>query len=167
MLARWRQDHPNVRLIVHELCDHETFTELVARRIDVALVPSFAPWPQIVMEPLYRERMVAAVPHDHKLASRDTLKWTDLHGETIYVQEWSQSHAMREFYASMMGMGLPLQSLPASRPSSAWSQPVFASHWRSRARQKSASRESCSGISTRLTHVSNFRWHGRLDPSAP
>src|SRR5262249_9736998 len=98
-----------------ELSDHEIFTELVARRIDVALVPRFAPWPQIVMEPLYRERMVAAVPRDHKLASRDRLKWTDLHGETIYVQEWSQSHAMREFYASMMGIGLPLQSLPAGK----------------------------------------------------
>jgi len=39
MLARWRRDHPDVRLIVHELPDLELFTELVARRIDVALIP--------------------------------------------------------------------------------------------------------------------------------
>jgi DNA-binding transcriptional LysR family regulator len=110
MLGRWRQDHPDVRLIVHEI-----FTELVARRIDVALIPSFAPWPQIVMEPLYRERMVAAVPQDHALASRDILKWTDFHGETIYVQDWAQSHAMREFYASMMGAGMPLHPISASK----------------------------------------------------
>jgi DNA-binding transcriptional LysR family regulator len=115
MLARWHEEHPDVRLIIHELSDHEIFTELVARRIDVALVPSFAPWPQIVMEPLYRERMVAAVPKDHALAGRDTLRWTDLHHETIFVQEWAQSHAMREFYASMMGVGLPLQSVPAGK----------------------------------------------------
>jgi DNA-binding transcriptional LysR family regulator len=115
MLARWRQDHPDVRLIVHELPDLELFTELVARRIDVALIPSFAPWPQIVMEPLYRERMVAAVPQDHALASRDLLKWTDFHGETIYVQDWAQSHAMREFYASMMGVGMPLHPISASK----------------------------------------------------
>ena len=115
MLGRWRQDHPDVRLIVHELPDLEIFTELVARRIDVALIPSFAPWPQIVMEPLYRERMVAAVPQDHALASRDVLKWTDFHGETIYVQDWAQSHAMREFYASMMGAGMPLHPMSASK----------------------------------------------------
>jgi DNA-binding transcriptional LysR family regulator len=115
MLASWRTEHPNVRLIIHELSDHEIFTELVARRVDVALVPSFAPWPQIVMEPLYRERMVAAVPQDHALAGRDTLRWADLHRETIFVQEWAQSHAMREFYASMMGVGLPLQSVPAGK----------------------------------------------------
>ena len=115
MLARWRQDHPDVRLIVHELPDLELFSELVARRIDVALIPSFAPWPQIVMEPLYHERMVAAVPQDPTLAGRDMLKWTDFYGETIYVQDWTQSHAMREFYASMMGVGMPLHPISASK----------------------------------------------------
>jgi DNA-binding transcriptional LysR family regulator len=115
MLARWRADFPAVRLVTHELSDREIFAELVARRIDVALVPSFTPWPKIVMEPLYRERMVAAVPQDHPLATRRSLKWTDLHGETIFVQEWAQSHAMREFYASMMGIGLPLESVPAGK----------------------------------------------------
>ncbi|MEX2691883.1 LysR family transcriptional regulator [Rhizobium mongolense] len=115
MLANWRRDHPGVRFVVYELSDREIFTELVARRIDVALVPSFAPWPQIVMEPLYRERMVAAVPQDHPLASRPNLKWSDFHGEKIFVQEWAQSHAMREFYASMLGIGLPLESIPAGK----------------------------------------------------
>ena len=115
MLAQSRKDHPGVRFIVHKLSDHDLLVDLVARRIDVALAPSFAPWPQIVMEPLYRERMVAAVPQDNALARRDTLKWTDLHRETVFVQEWAQSHAMREFYASMMGIGLPLQSVPAGK----------------------------------------------------
>jgi len=113
MLARWRNDHPNVCLVIHELPDHEIFTELVARRIDVALVPSFTPWPQIVMEPLYRERMVAALPQDHPLAGRTALQWSDLQRETVLVQGWAQSHAMREFFASMMGPGLPLRSIPA------------------------------------------------------
>src|SRR6266702_4324528 len=82
MLARWRRDHPDVRLIIHELSDHDIYAELTARRIDVALVPSFAPWPRIVMEPLYRERMVAA---------------------------------MREFYASMIGIGVPFQAQPSGK----------------------------------------------------
>jgi len=113
MLGRWRRDHPNVRLIIHELSDHDIYAELAARRIDVALPPSFAPWPRIVMEPLYRERMVAAVPKEHALAKRDFLRWSDLHDETIYVQEWPQSHAMREFYASVIGIGVLFQAQPA------------------------------------------------------
>lgn len=115
MLARWRRDHESVQLIVHELPDHDLLSQLVARRLDVALVPSFAPWPQVVMEPLYTERMVAAVPEEHRLADRSSLKWSDLQGEVIFVQEWAQSHAMREFYASMLGIGLPLQSVPAGK----------------------------------------------------
>jgi DNA-binding transcriptional LysR family regulator len=115
MLAHWRRSHPNVRLIIHELSDHDIYAELIARRIDVALVPSFAPWPRIVMEPLYRERMVAAVPEEHALATRDRLRWADLRAETIYVQEWAQSHAMREFYASMIGIGVPFQAQPAGK----------------------------------------------------
>lgn len=115
MLARWRRDHPNVRLIIHELSDHDIYAELAARRIDVALVPSFAPWPRIVMEPLYRERMVAAVPEEHALAGREILRWSDLRAETIYVQEWPQSHAMREFYASMIGIGVPFQAQPSGK----------------------------------------------------
>ncbi len=115
MLARWRTEYPDVRLITHELSDHEIFADLVARRIDVALVPSFTPWPQIVMEPLYRERMVAAIPQDHALARRHALKWDDLHREKVFVQDWVNSHAMREFYASMIGIGLPLESVPAGK----------------------------------------------------
>ncbi len=115
MFARWRREYPNVRLTVHELSDYDIQTELIARRIDVALVPSFAPWPRVVMAPLYCERMVAAVPETHRLAARDRLRWADLRDETIYVQEWPQSHAMREFYASMMGIGLPLQAQPAGK----------------------------------------------------
>lgn len=115
MLAQWRRDHVDVQLIVYELPDHDILAELVARRLDVALVPSFAPWPQIVMEPLYSEPMVAALPEDHPLANRANLRWSDIQRETIFVQEWTQSHAMREFYASMIGIGLPLKSVPAGK----------------------------------------------------
>lgn len=115
MLARWREGHSAVRLVVHELPDLELFSELVARRIDVALIPSYAPWPRVVMEPLYSERMVAAVPQEHALAQRASLRWSDLLGENIYVQDWAQSHAMREFYAKMMGPGMPLNPVPAGK----------------------------------------------------
>lgn len=117
MLARWRKDHPVVRLIIHELSDHDIFAELTARRIDVAIVPSFVPWPRIVLEPLYREPMVAALPDEHPLAQRESLKWPDLHTETIFVQDWPHSHAMREYYASMIGIGVPFHAQPASKQS--------------------------------------------------
>src|SRR5258705_10698485 len=154
MLARWRRDHPDVRLIVHELPDLELFTELVARRIDVALIPSFAPWPQIVMEPLYRERMIAAVPQDHALAGRDALKWADFHSEAIYVQDWAQSHAMREFYASMMGVGMPLQPISASK------QTVFslvAAGFGITLAQQSQAEASFPGVAFRKVDETNAR----------
>jgi DNA-binding transcriptional LysR family regulator len=84
MLGRWRQDHPDVRLIVHELPDLEVFTELVARRIDVALIPSFAPWPQIVME----QRGIspfAKLSLSHLLVSRSALSVTPYRLRTMWV----------------------------------------------------------------------------------
>jgi len=154
MLARWRRDFPDVRLIVLELPDLELFAELVARRIDVALIPSFAPWPQIVMEPLYRERMVAAVPQGHVLAGRDALTWSDFYGETIYVQDWAQSHAMREFYASMMGAGMPLHPISASK------QTVFslvASGFGVTLAQKSQAEASFPGVTFKTIDETNAR----------
>jgi hypothetical protein len=59
--------------------------------------------------------MVAAVPKEYVLATRDVLRWPDLRDEIIYVQEWPQSHAMREFYASMIGIGVPFQAQPAGK----------------------------------------------------
>src|SRR5205807_8982737 len=66
---------------------------------------------------LFHERLFAAMAADHGLAAGESVNWADLHGDPILVQEWDSSHATREFYASLLGIGLPLRSHPASKQS--------------------------------------------------
>lgn len=61
--------------------------------------------------------MFAALPEGHVLAAKSAIRWSDLRKETILVQEWDGSHATREFYASLIGIGIAFRSHPASEQS--------------------------------------------------
>jgi DNA-binding transcriptional LysR family regulator len=117
LLVSWRTRHPGVVLILHELNDSEIFTALVERALDAALVTSHTIKPGAAAVPLYRERLVAALPVMHGLASRDTLTWDQLRTETLLTQGWDGSHAARDFYASFLGNGVRFSPHPAGKQS--------------------------------------------------
>jgi len=85
--------------------------------LDVAFFAAYGPYPNLATAQLIREQIFAALPQDHHLAAQDTICWRDLRDEAILVQDWEDSHATREFYASLIGIGLPLRSHPASKQS--------------------------------------------------
>lgn len=117
LLASWRTRHPGVVLTLHELNDNEIFTALVERTLDAAIVTSHALRPGAAAVPLYRERMVAALPAMHRLASGDSLTWDQLRTETFLTQGWDGSHAARHFYASFLGEGVRFSPHPAGKQS--------------------------------------------------
>ncbi|MGE3743859.1 MAG: LysR family transcriptional regulator [Geminicoccaceae bacterium] len=117
LLASWRTRHPGVALTLHELNDNEIFTALVERALDVALVTSHTLRPGAATVPLNRERMVAALPVMHGLASCDSLTWDQLRTETFLTQGWDGSHAARQFYASFLGEGVRFSPHPAGKQS--------------------------------------------------
>jgi DNA-binding transcriptional LysR family regulator len=117
LLANWRTRHPGVVLTLHELNDNEIFTALVERALDVALVTTHTVRPGATTAPLFRERVVAALPVMHGLASRDSLSWDQLRAETFLTQEWDASHAARDFYASFLGKGISFFPHSASKQS--------------------------------------------------
>jgi DNA-binding transcriptional LysR family regulator len=117
LLASWRTTHPGVALTLHELNDSEIFTALVERALDAALVTSNTLRSGTTTVPLYRERVVAALPAMHGLASRDSLTWDLLRTETFLTQGWEGSHAAREFYASFLGDGARFSPHPAGKQS--------------------------------------------------
>jgi DNA-binding transcriptional LysR family regulator len=117
LLARWHSDHPRVALTLYEMSDHDLYTAIEARRLDVALLAGYGAWPNVVTEPLYCERLFAALPIDHPLSDRETVDWSALRNETVLVQDWADSHATREFYASLLGIGVPFHPHPAGKQS--------------------------------------------------
>ena len=115
LLAGWRQRHPEVVLSIAEMNEWEIQRAVRERRIDVALMTSHTLWPDAVTAPLYRERIVAAIPCEHPLAEYEAVNWKSLRRETFLVQGWANSHSAREFYASFMGCGVRFESHAGSK----------------------------------------------------
>jgi DNA-binding transcriptional LysR family regulator len=115
LLYGWREMHPGVVLTIAEMNEGEIQSSVRERRIDVALMTSHTLWPDAVTAPLYRERLVAAIPCEHPLSEQEALDWASLRKETLLVQGWDNSQSAREFYASFMGSGVRFHIHAASK----------------------------------------------------
>jgi DNA-binding transcriptional LysR family regulator len=115
LLLGWRERHPEVVLTISELNEWEIQAAVRERRIDVALMTTHTLWPDAATLPLYRERLIAAIPCGHPLLERESLDWESLRKETFLVQGWDNSQSAREFYASCMGCGVRFHSHAASK----------------------------------------------------
>jgi DNA-binding transcriptional LysR family regulator len=117
MLASWRKQFPEVGLSMSELNERDILTGLEERRLDVALMTQHTLWPRAAWEPMYRERLLVALPRDHVLARRRTISWDLLREETLLVQGWDESQSARELYASFLGSGAHYIAHAASKQS--------------------------------------------------
>ena len=117
LLADWRLRHPGVALTVHELNDNQIAEALADRTLDAAFVTTHAPRRGANTVPIYREPLVVALPEGHGLASYDSLMWDLLRGQTLLTQGRDDSHAARDFYASLLGDDVQFSSHPASKQS--------------------------------------------------
>ena len=117
LLSTWRCNHPNVLLTVFEMNDRDLAAALEERRVDVALMMSHAVWPRAASVPLYRDRLLAALPVGHPVAEEPSVTWDALREEIILVQGWEESQVARELYASFLGSGVRFHAHAASKQS--------------------------------------------------
>lgn len=117
LLSSWHERSPQVEFELHEMNERDILTALEERRLDVAFMTEHTLWPHAVAEPIYRERLLAALPTGHPLAARKTLNWDLLRDETFLVQGWDESQTAREFFASLLGSGVRFQTHAASKQS--------------------------------------------------
>jgi len=109
LLIGWRRAYPDVALTVTEGNEREMALAITERHLDVALIGGPTVWPSVSVLPLYRERLLAALPADHALTSDSSLHWAELSQETILVEGWDDNQAPREFYAWLLGNGCDFQ----------------------------------------------------------
>jgi DNA-binding transcriptional LysR family regulator len=117
LLSIWRERHPNVVITVSETNDRDLSAALEERRLDVALMVGHAVWPHAASVPLYRDRLLAALPAGHPLVGLPTVDWDALRNEVFLVQGWDESQVARELYASFLGSGVRFHSHAASKQS--------------------------------------------------
>jgi DNA-binding transcriptional LysR family regulator len=117
LFAAWRERYPNVELIVHEMNERDILMAIEERRLDLALMTKHTLWPRAAGTPIYRERILVALPKGHALARQKRLSWEDLREEVFLVQGWEESQSAREYYASFMGSGVRFGTHSASKQS--------------------------------------------------
>jgi DNA-binding transcriptional LysR family regulator len=79
-LRRFHDRYPGVRLVLEEGGSRDLVAKLAQGALDLALIilPLHTDDPALQTFPVLREPLVAAVPHDHPLAERPTLRISDL-----------------------------------------------------------------------------------------
>jgi DNA-binding transcriptional LysR family regulator len=117
LLRAWRKEYPNVDLTFFESNEHEIMTAITERRLDAAFMTRHTLWSGWEAVPIWRERLLVALPTHHPKAVRRSLKWDLLRNETFLVQGWDDSQTAREFFASFLGSGVKYKSHSVSKDS--------------------------------------------------
>jgi DNA-binding transcriptional LysR family regulator len=84
-LMSWHETHPDVDVECVEADRSILLAGLDTGEIDAAILMGTASHNGFRCEPLWSERMLAALPASHRLASRDVVHWTDLRAERFML----------------------------------------------------------------------------------
>jgi len=85
-LPRFRAQHPDVRLTLHEVDTAPAVRHLDDRRLDLALIRLDRAQPGLRVQPLLRDPLVAALPTAHRLARRKVVPLRELGSQSwIFV----------------------------------------------------------------------------------
>ena len=84
-LMSWRDAHPDVEVECVEADRSVLLAGLDTGEIDIAILMGAAGHDGFRCEPLWSERILAALPVSHPLADRDLVHWTDLRGERFLL----------------------------------------------------------------------------------
>jgi LysR family hydrogen peroxide-inducible transcriptional activator len=125
--------HPGLRLLLREEMTPQILEHLADGKLDAGLLALPVADEALRVEPLFYEPFFAALPHDHALAARSTLKVADIMNEKLLLLD--EGHCLRdqaldvcgtgssgreevratslETLRQMVGMGLGLTLLPA------------------------------------------------------
>ena len=117
LLKTWRSQNPDVEVSIYEMHERNIFSAIQDRRLDLAFMTKHTLWPRAVAIPIYRARLLTALPNEHRLARRKSLSWGMLKDETFLVQGWDDSQTDREYYTSFMGSGIRFSTHSASKQS--------------------------------------------------
>ncbi len=92
--SRIRRKLPRIELLLYEYQTGPMLDHLQAGDIDLGILALPVPADGLVERTLFDEPFVVALPEQHPLASRKSLKATDLNGETLLLLE--DGHCLRD-----------------------------------------------------------------------
>jgi DNA-binding transcriptional LysR family regulator len=95
-LIDFRQRFPEIDLAMVENSRSRLLTALRHGGIDIAIATGDPPVLEGNAIPLWSERIMVILPHDHPLAVRDIVFWTDLRNETVLLSQYDQGRDLED-----------------------------------------------------------------------
>ncbi len=95
LMPRLRQALPDAHVEVHEDFRSYLIEQILAGKLDAAVITMPPDTPNLEIEPLFSEPLLAVVPHGHRLAGKANLYSTDLEGERLVLLGDSSSLALQ------------------------------------------------------------------------
>lgn len=83
LMSAFRNDYPQVQLRLVDSLVEQVMNRVFAGEVDFGLGPERAPNSDIEAVQLFELPFMAALPPHHRLASKRTLRWTDLAGDPL------------------------------------------------------------------------------------
>lgn len=86
LIARYRENHPDIKVEITESTARDALSQLRADRIDVAFVAGTADPPDCHSRRIWTEPLFVGLPKNHSLSGRGGVTWTELADETFLVR---------------------------------------------------------------------------------
>lgn len=115
LIQKFAESYASVQMSFVEGDQSEHVAAIRQRQLDIAFVTGTLEWPDCDTEYLWSERVFAALPEHHYLASLDELEWQDLAGEQFIVSEVAPGQEIYNYLVQRLaGLGQSPKILPQS-----------------------------------------------------
>jgi DNA-binding transcriptional LysR family regulator len=101
-LAEYHQRFPHVGVHTVDGAHDRLLCGLITHTVDVAIMMAHHPGWDDRKLPLWSERVIAALPMGHSLTERSVLRWVDLVGQPLLVQQRGPGSEMQKLIAAKL-----------------------------------------------------------------
>lgn len=101
-LLEFKEQFPQIELVTVERSRTRLAAALRNGALDVLIVTGSLPLLDTEETPLWSERVLVALPHDHPLSRRETVYWTDLRGETVLLSHYDPEKELEDLLISKL-----------------------------------------------------------------
>ena len=100
-LRAYRDKHPDVRLVLRECTNRAALEGVITDRMHIAFVRMPFEPRGLQYETVYEERVVLAIPEEHRLAGFDAVPMAELRDEALVMIPRAQEHELHDYYVAL------------------------------------------------------------------
>lgn len=99
-IVKFKNGAPDIEITTVERSRILLMSALRNGTLDIVIVPRQKPLSDGVMLPIWCERVLVLLPHDHPLAAREMICWTDLRDQTVLLSEHDPDSELEDLLLS-------------------------------------------------------------------